>query len=311
MAEAFSTALARIGREHASRAYAPPPILFIVSDGEPTDASGDTIRAVAEEIRAADVVIVSCLLTDEDLTESRRLYGSPRPGWPRGARLMFECASQLPQRSPFDAYLIEHRWTVDPDARLFTQINQSEVLTEFSKVILSPLEPSDRKPAQALVESPVRVFVTYSHQDAHYLADDSLLGYLSPLRDEGLEFFTDRDIATGELWDTKIRAAIDTTDIVLALVSQAFLSSRYCQSVEMEHFLEARRRVGTRILPIILRPCDWQAHEWLAETQARPREGRTIELDYDTKAKRDQAFLEVLQDLRQAAQAVRQGRRGA
>jgi hypothetical protein len=34
----------------------------------------------------------------------------------------------------------------------------------------------------------VKVFVRYSHQDADYLADNSLLGYLKGLEKEGVEF---------------------------------------------------------------------------------------------------------------------------
>jgi len=137
------------------------------------------------------------------------------------------------------------------------------------------------------------------------LEDDSLLGYLSSLRNEGIEFFTDREIATGALWDTEIRKAIAQTDVVLALVSQPFLNSRYCQDIEIANFLEARRKLGTRILPVILSPCDWRSHPWLAMTQAQPRDGRTIEADFRTKGKRDKVFLDILEDLRAVAGEIR------
>ena len=138
MAEAFRITRDRIDRELAARRYTPPPIIFVVSDGIPTDSPADAVRGVADNLKAADVVIVSCLLTDEDLTEPRRLYGSAQPQWPEAAQLMFDCASPLPPKSPFDAYLIENRWEVEPNGRLFTQINQSDVLDEFSKVVLEP-----------------------------------------------------------------------------------------------------------------------------------------------------------------------------
>lgn len=298
MAEALRTAEERLRRELADGRHSAPPILIIVSDGEPTDEGPEAVRAIAERMSRSGVMIVTCFLTDADLTEPKRLYGSPQPGWSDGARLMFDCASMLPARSPFDAHFRETKWTVEPQARLFTQINHSETLAEFSKVVLSPLapEPADR---------PIRVFVTYSHQDEAYLETDSLLGFLKGLEREGFEFFTDRQIVTGRPWDQDIKQAIARTDVVLALVSQAFLDSEYCRNVEIERFLQARRAGGTVILPVILSPCDWRSHPWLAETQARPRNGRTIESDFRDPGERKQVFLDVRQDIQAAGKTVR------
>lgn len=303
MAQAFRAAKNRIDIELSSVAYTRPPILFILSDGEPTDESHSNVRALARELKDDGVIIISCLLTAGDITEPRRLYGRDRPEWPDGAQLMYDCASPLPDDSPLNAYLIENRWITEPGSKLFTQINQSEVLDEFSRIVLSPLIPREARLATPV--PPVRVFVTYSHQDARYLQDGSLLGYLSALRNEGVEFFTDRDISTGDLWHARIKQAIEQTDVVLALVSQAFLNSDYCQNIEISAFLEARRRLGTVILPVILSPCDWKSHEWLAQTQARPRGGRTLEGDFRGRGKRDEIFLSILEDLREAARTVR------
>lgn len=304
MTEAFRIAKARVEHELSLRAYSGSPILFVISDGVPTDAPANEVIELARDLKEAGIVVVSCLLTDDDITEARRLYGTVQDGWPDGARLMFECASPLPERSPFDAFFVENRWTIEPGSRLFTQINTSAVLEEFSKVVLSPLDSARDRPS-ARSTSTVRVFVTYSHADAKYLDKRSLLGYVSALESEGVEFFTDRDIAQGELWNDRIMDAIEETDVVLALVSQAFLNSPYCQEVEIARFLAARAKRGTKILPVILSPCDWRTHDWLSQTQALPRDGKTLEVELRTKGKREQLYLEVLESLRAAAQAVR------
>jgi hypothetical protein len=304
MTAAFRIAKARVKHELSLRSYSGSPILFVVSDGVPTDASTNDVIELARDLKNAGIVVVSCLLTDDDITKARHLYGTIQDDWPEGARLMFECASFLPDRSPFDAYFVENRWTIERDSKLFTQINTSAVLEEFSKVVLSPLDSGgDGQPTAA--RSSVRVFVTYSHADAKYLEKDSLLGYLSALENEGVEFFTDRDIAQGELWNDRILGAIKSTDVVLALVSQAFLNSRYCQEVEIAKFLASRAKRGTKILPVILSPCDWRSHNWLVQTQALPRDGKTLEVELKSKGKRQQLFLDVLMSLRTAAQEVR------
>jgi hypothetical protein len=304
MAEAFRIAHQRIRRELANGSYSGSPILFIVSDGMPTDASPAEVVSIANDLRGTGVFVVSCLLTNDDITEPRKLYGSSQDHWPDGAKLMFDCASRLPARSPFDGYLRENQWHVEAGSRLFTQINTSDMLEEFSKVVLSPLA-SDSERTVAEAGSKVRVFVTYSHSDAKYLERDSLLGYLEALRGEGVDFFTDREIAQGDLWNERILDAIKNTDIVLALVSQAFLNSKYCQEVEIASFLEARSRRGTVILPVILSACDWRSHAWLSQTQALPRDGKTLEKDFRGKGKRDELFLEILESIRSATRAVR------
>jgi hypothetical protein len=47
----------------------------------------------------------------------------------------------------------------------------------------------------------VKVFVSYSHQDVAYLKDDPLLGFLKDLEKEGVDFWTERQIHPGELWN--------------------------------------------------------------------------------------------------------------
>jgi hypothetical protein len=41
-------------------------------------------------------------------------------------------------------------------------------------------------------QNPVHIFVSYSHRDAQYIQDDSLLGFLKGLEREGAMFWDDR-----------------------------------------------------------------------------------------------------------------------
>src|SRR5947208_4052000 len=111
--------------------------------------------------------------------------------------------------------------------------------------------------------SGVRVFVSYSHADAQYLDKGSLMSFLRGLEGEGVEFWTDRRIVAGDEWDDEIRSGMAQADIALVLVSQSFLDSDYCSSVEIAEFLERRRDSGLVILPVILSPCEWERHSWL------------------------------------------------
>ncbi len=149
------------------------------------------------------------------------------------------------------------------------------------------------------IRGPAKVFVSYSHQDSGYLADDSLLGFLRGLEREGVEFWSDRRIAVGKKWDDEIRREIRASDVALVLVSQAFLDSHYCTDVEIPGFLERSREDGLVIFPVILSPCEWERHDWLSGRQFLPTGGQTIEEHFGDSGSRKGLFLEIRRQLRQ------------
>lgn len=305
MEEGFRIAMKRLRHEMSQGSYSGQPVLFVLSDGEPTDARPPSILRLAEQVQNDGVIIVSCYVTQDDLAEPRKLYAAAPSGWPPGAKLMLECASVVPERSAFRSYLEEYHWTVDPGGRLFTQVNQSETLSEFMSVVLSPLREQHESSAGGRARPGTRVFVSYSHQDKRYLQPDSLLGFLSGLERDGFNFWHDQRLNVGELWDEIIRAEIENADIALVLVSQALLNSRYCMDVEVGLFLQQRRESGLVIFPLILSPCDWKTHAWLESTQFEPRDGKSIARHYKDKGSRDELYLKILQQLREIGHAHR------
>ena len=160
--------------------------------------------------------------------------------------------------------------------------------------------------------APFRVFVSYSHQDEKYLQGDSLFGHLKGLENDGVEFWYDRDIEVGSLWDEAIKTKIAESDLALVLVSQAFLDSAYCQDEEIPRFLAQK----LPIVAVLLSPCEWDRAEWLAERQFRPRDGQTVEEHYKDPGDRKRLWFEVRQDIRgyleqwQRDRGLTPGRRG-
>ncbi|HEV7920381.1 MAG TPA: AAA family ATPase [Thermoanaerobaculia bacterium] len=177
------------------------------------------------------------------------------------------------------------------------------------------IDPSGRITAPDAVrraEDAVRVFVSYSHKDPAYLRDDSLLGFLKGLgEDGGVEFWTDERITASSLWNDEIRRGLETSDIALVLVSQAFLDSPYCTQIEIESFLDSCRKRGLLIFPVVLSPCEWERHEWLATRQFLPGGSETIEEHYTEPGKQKRLFLRIRKELRQAVESVRAARAAA
>jgi len=305
MREGLAAAAERLGRETKTSSYFGLPIIFLLSDGDPTDATPQEVAAVALKIKSTGALIVSCYVTSDDIAEPRHLYSKAPTPWPNGAALMLECASEVPPESPFSAYLRERRWMVEAGGRLFTQINQSEVLSEFMNLVLSPLESRNAAPA---MPRRTNVFVSYSHVDKDYVSSSGLLGYLSGLSREGVDFWHDERLVAGENWDDRIREQINSSDVALVLVSQAFLNSAYCQDVEIASFLSRRASAGLVVFPIIIAPCDWKSHAWLSATQFEPRGGKSIEADYKDRGSREALYLQILQQLRTITQAIQHRR---
>jgi hypothetical protein len=116
--------------------------LFIVSDGDATD--GDP-RGPIRVIAAAGVRVISCFVSSQDIVGGKRLYAEPEKDWPGGARTMFDIASVLPDSGPEAEYLARVGWQASPGSRMFAQINQSNLLSEFMNVVIAPIRAEQGK----------------------------------------------------------------------------------------------------------------------------------------------------------------------
>jgi hypothetical protein len=158
----------------------------------------------------------------------------------------------------------------------------------------SPSIAAPRGPSGGFNGQQARLFISYSHRDERYLK--TLKVHLASLRRQGLiADWHDRLITPGEEWRQAIDDSLDSADCVLLLVTPDFIASDYCYSVEMERALQKHRAGQILVLPIIVRPADWQ-HTPLSELQAVPKDGKPI-VEW---AVRDRAWLDVTAGLRLA-----------
>ena len=137
-----------------------------------------------------------------------------------------------------------------------------------------------------------KAFISYSHKDQRHR--ERLNDALIQLRRSNLmSVWDDRKILPGQDWDREINDKLEDADVILLLVSTDFLASDYSYSREMTRALQRHRSGSATVIPIIVRPCDWQ-HSPLGSLQALPDQGRAVSL----WPSRDQAWLDVVQGLR-------------
>jgi hypothetical protein len=138
LCQALATIRDRIKGELAQKVFVLPVLLLIVSDGVSTD--GDPLPIITE-LHEMGVLTLCCYLGEQDILNAKRLYEVDDSRWSEGAKCMFRMASVLRNdsylsRAMFD-YLSRTGWHPRVGVRLFAQINHSEALDSFLKVLLS------------------------------------------------------------------------------------------------------------------------------------------------------------------------------
>lgn len=144
----------------------------------------------------------------------------------------------------------------------------------------------------------IEVFYCYSRQDKRLR--DQLEVHLSLLqRQQVIASWHDRRIEPGADWAGQIDAHLNSAGIILLLVSADFLATDYCYNVELTRALEREAAGQVRVIPVILRPCDWLTAPF-GRLQGLPQNGKPIA----EWASRDKAFLDVAQGIRRVAEEL-------
>lgn len=146
---------------------------------------------------------------------------------------------------------------------------------------------------------PLRLFISYSHADEKLRA--RLDAHLAALRNEGrISTWHDRRVAPGTEWERQIHAELDSADVVLLLISADFLASKYCYDVEMDRALKLHEAGMARVVPVIVRPSDWEGSRF-AYLQALPKNSKPV----TSWRNREEAWTDVAKSLRTMLQELR------
>jgi TIR domain-containing protein len=150
-----------------------------------------------------------------------------------------------------------------------------------------------------MTSRPLELFYSYSHKDEE-LRDD-LEEHLAMLKREGvITGWHDRRISGGREWEGQIDKHLNSADIILLLTSSAFLASDYCYDVEVTRAMERHEQEEARVIPVILRACDWHSAPF-GKLQALPQDGKPIKQWPDP----DVAFLDIANGIRRVAKEMK------
>jgi tetratricopeptide (TPR) repeat protein len=144
----------------------------------------------------------------------------------------------------------------------------------------------------------VEVFFSYAHEDE--ALRDELKKHLSNLKRQGvITDWYDRDISAGKEWDEEVKEHLESARVILLLISPDFMDSDYINDVEVKRAMERHESGEARVLPVILRPVDWQGAPF-SKLQGLPTDVKPVSSWDD----RDEAFLDITKGIRKAIQEL-------
>lgn len=120
----------------------------------------------------------------------------------------------------------------------------------------------------------VEIFIAYAREDEAHLI--RLIAHLKSLERQGfIKTWHDRCISPGMEWEGKIDEHLNSSKIILLLVSADFLASDYCYDVEVSRAIELHESGQAKIVPIILQPVIWEGVPF-AKYEALPKGGQPV-----------------------------------
>ncbi len=138
---------------------------------------------------------------------------------------------------------------------------------------------------------PFELFICYSHKDDNLR--QQLVEHLSNLQRQGLiAGWHDRQIVAGKNWANEIDEHLNSSKIILLLVSSSFIASNYCYDIEMKRAIERHELGEAVVIPIILRASHW-ANTPFSKLQSLPKDGKAI----TSWSNRDEAFANVVEGI--------------
>jgi len=157
---------------------------------------------------------------------------------------------------------------------------------------------SRKNQISAMQPGPIEIFFSYSHRDEELR--NELERHLSILQRQGvIKSWHDRRIGASKEWEGEIDSHLQSAQIILFLVSANLLASDYVYDVELKQAMGRHMKGEALVIPIILRPCDWQESS-LGKLQALPTDARPV----TTWRHRDEAFLDVAKSIKAAVKEL-------
>lgn len=157
------------------------------------------------------------------------------------------------------------------EAVLKYQLNRlinEEAMLEMEAELSQTTEP----PIANLEQVPM--FLSYAREDKRFR--ERLIKHLAILMREGkLTHWHDEMIVAGKEWKQEILKELSKAKMIISLISNDFFYSGFSNRPEMNQALKRHDSGEARVIPVIVRSCDWRPTPF-GKLEPLPREGKPI-----------------------------------
>jgi hypothetical protein len=177
----------------------------------------------------------------------------------------------------------------------------SMILQTFPELV--DLQRSYHQQHDTWVKSTKAVNVLYVYDEEDEQLQKKLSTHLSLLRRQNwIADLVPQKLLAGEKKEEAITSYLNTAEIILLLVSANFIASDYCYSQAMTRALERKEENTARVIPIILKECDWQTAPFYA-LQSLPKGVSSVAASRDI----DETLKNIAMELRRVIESLTKG----
>ena len=120
--------------KHASTFQSHKKLLFVLSDGVPTDGGKNdsaAIKKAATRLENAGVTVVGCFVTESKTIQPKQMFSKMNTNWDSGSKFLFSLSSTITTQSIPRTMFVKRKWSIDfenNETRLFLQVNHPDHL---------------------------------------------------------------------------------------------------------------------------------------------------------------------------------------
>ena len=120
--------------KHASTFQSHKKLLFVLSDGVPTDGGKNdsaAIKKAATRLENAGVTVVGCFVTQSKTIQPKQMFSKMNTNWDSGSKFLFSLSLTITTQSIPRTMFVKRKWSIDfenNETRLFLQVNHPDHL---------------------------------------------------------------------------------------------------------------------------------------------------------------------------------------
>jgi TIR domain len=107
-----------------------------------------------------------------------------------------------------------------------------------------------------------------------------------------------RNILAGQVASEEISKHLNSAQIILLLISPDFVASDECWDIEMNRALERQKEEKTLVIPVLLRPLDYNKEAPFSHLRVLPKNGKPV----TSWSNQDEAFEDIASNIRLLAE---------